>query len=333
MKRRAFIAMIGGAAAAWPPAARAQRSIPADVPQAAIPVIGYLRSDSFDGAQHQLAGFREGLKEAGFIEGQNVAIEFRSADGHRDRLPALAAELIRRPVAVMVTNGVAARAAKAATQSIPIVFAFGGDPVREGLVTSISRPDGNVTGVTFLVSSVSAKRLELLHELVPRATVIAALVDVNNLPGDTELKDIEAAARSLGRELVVARVSTDPRFDEAFATFVQRRAAALYVGSGPFLASQRERIVALAARHAIPAIHPIRQFVEIGGLMSYGTSQVDAYRQVGLYTGRILKGAKPAELPIVQGAKFEFVLNLKTAKALGLQVPQSLQVAADEVIE
>jgi putative ABC transport system substrate-binding protein len=325
MKRREFIALLGGASVAWPLAVQAQ--------QQAMPVIGYLRSDSLDGAQHQVAGFRQGLNEAGFIEGQNVAIEFRSAEGHRDRLPALAAELIRRPVAVIVANGVAARAAKAATQSIPIVFVMGGDPVREGLVTSISRPDGNLTGVTFLVSSVSAKRLELLHELVPKATVIAALLDVNNLPGDIELKDIEAAARSLGRELVIATVNAEARFDEAFAMIVQRRAGALYVGSGPFLSNQRERIVALAARHAIPAVHPIRQFVEIGGLMSYGTSQVDAYRQVGLYVGKILKGAKPSDLPIVQGAKFEFVLNLKTAKMLGLQVPQSLQVAADEVIE
>ena len=325
MKRREFITLLGGAAAAWPLAVHAQ--------QQAMPVIGYLRSDSLDGAQHQVAGFRQGLNEAGFIEGQNVAIEFRSAEGHRDRLPTLAAELVRRPVAVIVANGVAARAVKAATQSIPIVFVFGGDPVREGLVTSISRPDGNMTGVTFLVSSVSAKRLELLHELVPKATVIAALLDVNNLPGDAELKDIEAAARSLGRELVIAKVNAEPRFDEAFAMFVQRRAGALYVGSGPFLSNQRAPIVALAARHALPAAHPIRQFVEIGGLMSYGTSQVDAYRQVGLYAGRILKGAKPSDLPVVQGAKFEFVLNLKTAKTLGLQVPQSLQVAADEVIE
>jgi putative ABC transport system substrate-binding protein len=325
MKRREFIALLGGASVAWPLAVHAQ--------QQAMPVIGYLRSDSLDGAQHQVAGFRQGLNEAGFIEGQNVAIEFRSAEGHRDRLPALAAELIRRPVAVIVANGVAARAAKAATQSIPIVFVMGGDPVREGLVTSISRPDGNLTGVTFLVSSVSAKRLELLHELVPKATVIAALLDVNNLPGDIELKDIEAAARSLGRELVIAKVNAEARFDEAFAMIVQRRAGALYVGSGPFLSNQRERIVALAARHAIPAVHPIRQFVEIGGLMSYGTSQVDAYRQVGLYAGKILKGAKPSDLPVVQGAKFEFVLNLKTAKTLGLQVPQSLQAAADEVIE
>jgi putative ABC transport system substrate-binding protein len=325
MKRRQFIALFGGAAAAWPFAVRGQ--------QPAIPVIGYLRSDRPDGAEHQVAGFRQGLKESGFIEGQNVAIEFRSADGDRDRLPALVADLVRRRVAVIVANGIAARAAQAVTKTIPIVFAFGGDPIRERLVTSISRPEGNLTGVTFLVSSVGAKRLELLHELVPRASVIAALVDANNLPGDSELKDIEAAARSLGRELVVAGATAERGLDEVFAMFVQRRAGALYVGGGPTLAGQRAQIVALAARHAIPAVHPIRQFVELGGLMSYGASQADAYRQVGLYTGRILKGAKPSDLPVVQPTKFEFVLNLKTAKVLGLSVPQSLQVSADEVIE
>ena len=325
MKRREFITLLGGAAAAWPAAARAQ--------QPSLPVIGYLRSDSFDGAQHQLSGFRQGLKEAGFIEGQNVVIEFVSAEGRRDRLPALANEFIRRPVAVIVGNGIAAQAAKAATKTIPIVFGFGGDPVREGLVTSIGRPDGNVTGVTFLVSSVSAKRLELLHELVPQPAVIAALLDLNNMPGESELRDIEAAARSLGRELVIARMTGGEDLEQAFAMFEQRRAGALYVGAGPSLAAQRARIVALAARHALPAVHPIRQFVEMGGLMSYGASQADAYRQVGLYVGHILKGVRPSDLPVVQASTFELVLNLKTAKALGLKVPQSLQVAATDVIE
>jgi len=324
MRRRDFLGVLGGVAAAWPLAARAQQ---------ATPVIGYLRSDSFDGVQHQLSAFRQGLKETGFIEGQNVAIEFRSAEGQRDRLSALVTDLIRRPVAVIVGNGIAAQAAKAATKTIPIVFGFGGDPVREGLVTSIRRPDGNVTGVTFLVSSVSAKRLELLHELVPQAAVMAALVDVNNLPGDRELRDIEAAARNLGRELVIARTTAGQGLEAAFAMFEQRRAGALFVGAGPSLSDQRARIVALAARHALPAAHPIRQFVEIGGLMSYGASQADAYRQVGLYVGNILKGAKPSDLPVVQASTFELVLNLKTAKALGLKVPQSLQVAATDVIE
>ena len=324
MRRRAFLGLVGGAAT-WPLTVRAQ--------QPAMPVIGYLRSDSFDGAQHQLSGFRQGLKEMGFIEGQNVAIEFRSAEGHRDRLPALVAEFIRRPVAVIVGNGIAAQAAKAATQTVPIVFGFGGDPVREGLVTSIGRPDGNVTGVTFLVSSVSAKRLELLHELVPGADVIAALLDLNNMPGESEMRDVEAAARSLGRELVIARTTAGQGLEEAFAMFAQRRAGALYVGAGPSLAAQRARIVALAARHALPAVHPIRQFVEIGGLMSYGASQVDAYHQIGRYAGNILKGVKPSDLPVVQASTFELVLNLKTAKTLGLRVPQSLQVAATDVIE
>ena len=324
MKRREFIAVVGGVAA-WPLAARAQ--------QPAIPVIGYIRSSSLDEAQHMVAGFRQGLKEANYVEGQNVAVEYRSAEGRLDRLPALAADLIRRQVAVIVANGIAAHAAKAATKTLPIVFVFGGDPIKEGLVTSINRPEGNVTGVTFLTGLMGAKRLELLHELVPQAAVIAALTDPNDPPSETDLRDIEGAARALSRKIVVAKPATEREFDAAFAMFMQQGAGALIVMGGPLFANQRGRIVALAARYALPAIYQLREFVEIGGLISYGSNQVDAYRQAGIYAGRILKGAKPADLPVVQPTKFELVINLKTAKALGLRVPQTLQVAADEVID
>jgi putative ABC transport system substrate-binding protein len=280
-----------------------------------------------------VTGFRQGLKEAGFIEGQNVAIEFQSAEGRRDRLSALAADLIRRPVAVIVANGVAAQTAKAATTTVPIIFIFGADPIKEGLVTSINRPERNVTGVTFLTSAISAKRLELLRELVPQAAVIAILVDPGNVPSDTEVKDIEAAARALNREIVVARASSEREIEAAFVMFAQRRAGALLVGGGPFLTNQRKRIVALTQRHALPSIYQIREFVELGGLMSYGANQAEAYRQAGIYAGRILKGAKPADLPVIYPSKFELVINQKTAKTLGIAIPQSLQVAADEVIE
>jgi putative ABC transport system substrate-binding protein len=325
MRRRDFITLVGGAVTAWPLAARAQ--------QTAMPVIGYLRSSSFDAAPHQIAGFRQGLKESGFIEGQNVTIEFRSAEGNLDRLSELLAELIRHPVAVIVANGNASKAAKDASKTIPIVFAFGGDPIRDGLVTSISRPEGNLTGVTFLTATIGAKRLELLRELVPRVEVVAVLHDPANPAAVNELKDLEAAARTLGCELVVARPTSEGEIDTAFAMFMQRRAGALFAGAGPFLLSHRAKIVALAERHALAALYPQREYTEIGGLMSYGSSQSDAYRQAGLYVGRILKGAKPADLPVVQPTKFEHVINLKTAKTLGLAISQSLQVAADEVIE
>jgi putative ABC transport system substrate-binding protein len=324
MKRREFIASIGGAALA-PLAARAQ--------QATMPVIGYLRSSSIEMAPHMIAGFREGLKEAGFIEGQNVAIDLRSADGHFDRLQGLAADFVRRPVAVIVANGSAAKVVKAATKIVPIIFVFGGDPIKEGLVTSINRPEGNVTGVTFLNASIGAKRLELLLELVPGTTVIGAMSDPSNIAFENELRDVQAAARERGRELVVAQPATEREIDESFAMFVQRRVGALFASGGPFLTFQRARIIALAARHAIPAIYSTRQFVEAGGLVSYGTDQADGYRQAGLYAARILKGATPADLPVMQGLRFELVINLKTAKTLGLSVPQNLQVAADDVIE
>jgi putative ABC transport system substrate-binding protein len=324
MRRRNFLRVLGGAAAAWPLAARAQ--------QPALPVIGFLRSTSLADATGLVTAFRQGLKEAGFVEGQNVAIEFRSAEDHLDRLPALVADLLRRPVAVIVGNNNSAIVAKAATTAIPIVFATGTDPVQEGLVASLNRPGGNVTGVSFLSGLLGAKRLELLRQLVPKATTIGVLV---NPKPDTEAerRDVQAAALALGLQLIILDVSSDRDIETAFATFVQRGASALLVGTGAFLFSNRERIVALAARHSLPAGHNDRDSVVAGGLMSYATSIPDAYRQAGIYTGRILKSEKPADLPVMQATKFEFVINLKTAKALGLTVPPSLLARADEVIE
>jgi putative tryptophan/tyrosine transport system substrate-binding protein len=324
MRRRKFLGVLGGAAA-WPLAARAQ--------QPAIPVIGFLRSSSIEVAQHMIAGLRQGLKEAGYIEGENVAIEFRSAEGHNDRLPALAAELIQRRVAVIVCNGVAARAAKAVTASVPIVFVTGADPVWAGLVDTINRPGSNVTGVTFLASTLAAKQIGLLLELVPRAAVIAALIDSSELTGRGVLKDVEATVRAVGRKFIVGQPASEPEIDAALAMFVRERADAVYVQGGPFLIGQRERVVALMARHALPAVYSIRQFAEVGGLMSYAPSQEDAYRQAGNYVGRILQGSKPADMPVVLPTRFELVINLKAAKSLGLSLPPALLVLADEVIE
>jgi putative ABC transport system substrate-binding protein len=324
MRRREFIAGLGGAAA-WPLAARAQ--------QPAMPVVGFLRSSTLAASMPLVTAFRQGLKELSFVEGQNVAVEYRYADNQVDRLPALIADLLGRPVAVIVGDTIAAIPVKAATATVPIVFGTGGDPVRQGLVVSLNRPGGNVTGVVFFTTELGTKRLELLRQLVPKATTIAMLMNPNSPNFAAERSDAQAAAQAIGQQLVILDVSNDRDIETAFATLMNRGAGALLVGSGTFLTSNAERLVALAARHGLPAIFPQREAALAGGLMSYGTSLTDAYRQIGAYTGRILKGEKPAELPVIRSTKFEFVLNLKTVKALGLDVPPTLLALADEVIE
>jgi putative ABC transport system substrate-binding protein len=324
MRRRDFIALIGGAAA-WPLAARAQ--------QAAMPVVGFVRSESLADATNLVTAFRQGLKEAGFVEGQNVTVEYRSGEGQRERLQSVVAELIRRPVTAIAGNSVAMLAAKAATATIPVVFASGGDPVQQGLVASLNRPGGNVTGIVFLSGTLGTKRLELLRQIAPKATAIGMLANPNTTETETERTDVQAAAQAIGMQLIVADVSSDRDIEPALAALVQRGVGALLVGAGGFMTSHRERIVALATRHALPAMYGLREFVAAGGLMSYGTSITDAFRQVGVYTGRILKGEKPADLPVMQSTKFDLVINLKTAKTIGLTIPPTLLALADEVIE
>jgi putative ABC transport system substrate-binding protein len=325
MRRRAFITLIGGVAAAWPRVARTQ--------QPAIPVIGFLNGEKSAEYTRYVEAFRRGLNEAGIIEDQNARVEFRWAEGHPDRLPALAADLVRSQVAVIVATGGSNLSAKAATTTIPIVCAVGADPVKLGLVASINRPGGNITGVSVFTTTLEAKRLGLLHELVPKAPLFGILFDPN-WPGATDqLPEIEAAARAIPQSIQVLNVSNEGDIDAAFATFVKARVGALSVSGGPFFISRRDQIIALAARHAIPAAYELREFAVAGGLMSYGPSLPDVYRQIGIYAGRILKGEKPADLPVIQPTKFEFLINLKTAKALGLDIPPTLLALADEVIE
>jgi putative ABC transport system substrate-binding protein len=327
MKRRQFIALLGGAAVAWPFAARAQ--------QPAIPVVGFLRSTAATGSEHIVTAFLQGLKEAGFVDGQNVAIEYRWADNQNDRLPALAADLIRRQVTVIVAAGIpAALAAKAATTTIPIVFEIGADPVEVGLVASLNRPGGNLTGVTTLNVELASKRLELLHDVVPTTLSIALLVNpASPINAERQSTDAQTTARTLGLQLHVLHASTERDFDTVFASLVQMRAGALVINNDAFFLSRTEQLAALTVRHAVPTIFSYREFTAAGGLMSYGGSLTDAYRLTGVSTTRILKGEKPADLPVQQATKFELFINLKTAKSLGLTVPLIMQMTADEVIE
>ena len=325
MRRREFITLLGGAAA-WPLAARAQ--------QTAMPVIGFMVASSLGSLRQQVAAFREGLKESAYVEGQNVAIEYRYAEGQPDRFPALAADLVRRQVAVFAVGGAGgARVAKQATTTIPIVFSVGEDPVLAGLVDSLNQPAGNMTGVYQFTAGLEAKRLGLLHEMVPKATTIAVLINSNYSGAEGQLRDVQEAAPRLGLQLLIVRANAESEFNTAFSTLVQQGVGALLVCASPFFNSRRQQLVVLAARHSVPAIYEWRDFAEAGGLMSYGTSLADAYRQAGIYVGRILKGAKPADLPVVQVIRFEFAINLNTAKAIGLEVPASLLARADEVIE
>jgi putative tryptophan/tyrosine transport system substrate-binding protein len=327
MRRRDSIKTLLGAAAtlgAWPLIARAQ--------QPAMPVVGFLRMTSAADSAHLAAAFRLGLKQSGFIEGQNVAIEYRYAESHRDRAPALAAELIGRKVAVIATDQ-AIREAKAATSTVPLLFILGADPVAAGLVASLNRPGGNVTGIVFFSSQLGGKRIELLRQLVPTATTIGVMAFPISPEDKTERSQVEAAAASSGQQILIADAVREGEIERAFATFAEKRVGAVLVGSGPFFRSNKEKIVALASRYALPTSYSLREYVEAGGLMSYGTSITNAYREAGIYAARILKGEKPADLPVLQSSKFEFLLNLKTARKLGLVVPKDLLVAADDIVE
>jgi len=327
VKRRAFITLLGSAAAAWPLAARAQ--------QPAMPVIGFLSSRLPDEAKQSLTGFRSGLRTTGYVDGQNVVIEYRWADGEYSRLPGLAADLVRRGVAVLVATGgePSALAAKAATSTIPIVFTIGGDPVKVGLVSSLNRPGGNATGVSLLTSLAEAKRLGLLNEVIPGAGVFDVLINPNYQQAEAQSREVQEAARAIGRPIQIVNAGNDQELEEAFATLAQRRVAAMLVTADPFFTTRRDRIIALAAQLKLPAIYEFREYTEAGGLMSYGISLKDGYHQAGIFTGQVLKGAKPADLPVQQSTKFEFVINLKTAKTLGVKFSENVLSLADDVIE
>jgi len=327
VRRRELITVLGGAVAAWPLVARAQ--------QLTLPVIGFLNSTSPQAWENYVAGFRAGLKEAGYVEGQNVTIEFRWAEGHYDRLPEMAADLVHRKVAVLVSTGgePSVLAAKAATTTIPIVFTSGVDPIRAGFVSSLSRPGGNVTGVNLFTSAIESKRLGLLRALLPGVKLIAVLFNPKRQDYARQKADVEEAAHAIGQQIHLLSASNESEIDIAFASAAQMHAGAMLVGADPFFNSQRNKIVALAARQTMPAMYEQREHALAGGLMSYGTNLSEGYRQAGIYAGRILKGEKPGDLPVVQSTKFEFVLNLKTAKALGIEVPPNLSAEADEIIE
>ena len=326
MRRREFVTLLGGAAAAWPLAARAQ--------QPTMPVIGFLSSGSLDSIAHLMVAFRQSLAETGYIEGRNVAIEYRWAEGRYDRMPAMAEELVRRQVAVIVASPTPpALVAKSATATIPLVFGVTDDPVKLGLVTSLARPDGNATGVYFFLSDLAAKQLGLLRELVPAATRIGLLVNPSNANAEAVTREMVAAVSAMGMQIEVVRASDTAAIDAAFATLVRAKIDALVVGADPFFFGRRVQFATLATRHAIPAVYTVREYPQAGCLMSYGTSLGEVFRQFGAYSGRILKGAKPTDLPVVQSTKFDFVINLTTAKSLNLEVPAKLIALADEVIE
>jgi putative ABC transport system substrate-binding protein len=325
MKRRKFIGLLGGAVASWPLTARAQ--------QTRMPAIGFLRSSSSAPSQFLATAFREGLKEQGFVEGQNVQIEYRYADDEKERLQHMATDLLARPLAVIVADTIAAIQIKAAATTVPLIFASGGDPVAAGLVTSLNRPGGNVTGVVFFSTLLGAKRLELLRWVVPNAAMIGMLTSRTSPNVEAERGDVEAAALAVGQQLTVIDANREDELDTAFAAFIRSGTRALLIGSGTLLTTNRARIIALASRHALPAIYPLREEALEGGMMSYGASVADAYRQAGIYAGRILKGERAADLPVMRSSKFEFVLNLGTTKALGIDIPPALLALVDEVIE